>query len=63
MMKKRDFSHHIWRAIEAQAKTMADNLARDKAISLCDDDIAPTNKFELERLNILIRLLEEQSPK
>ncbi|OCH43688.1 hypothetical protein A6E02_11360 [Aliivibrio fischeri] len=62
-MKKRDFSHHIWRAIEAQAKTMADNLARCKTTSLCDDDIATTNKFELERLNILIQQLEEESPK
>ncbi|GEK12559.1 hypothetical protein [Aliivibrio fischeri] len=62
-MKSRYLSHHIWRAIEFQAKAMADNLVHGKTISLCDDDIVPANKFELERLNILIRQLEEESPK
>ncbi|MGN2673420.1 hypothetical protein [Aliivibrio fischeri] len=60
-MKSRYLSHHIWRAIEVQAKTVADNLARGNTTSLYDDDIAPTNKFELERLNILLRQLEEST--
>ncbi len=61
-VKNRDLSHHIWRAIEAQAKTVADSLTRDKSASLRDDDIAAVDEFELKRLRLLIRQLEEDSP-
>lgn len=61
-MKNRNVSHHIWKAIETQAKTVSDGLDRAKNTRVEDCDIEAVNEFELKRLRILIRQLEEESP-
>lgn len=66
-MKSRELSHHIWRSIEAQAKVVADGLLCSKiagaGLAIGLDEIEVINKYELERLHILICQLEEESPK
>ncbi|MBL4831842.1 MAG: hypothetical protein JKY55_18415 [Aliivibrio sp.] len=65
-MKNRELLHHIWRAIEAQAKTVADSLPCGKGIGtgliMSSNELDVVNEFELKRLRILIRQLEEESP-
>jgi hypothetical protein len=66
-MKSRELSRHIWRAIEAQAKVVADDLLCNKiagtGLVIGLDEIEVINKYELKRLHILICQLEEESPK
>lgn len=61
-MKDVGFSLHIWRAIEAQAKTVADNLDVDGVNRIGKENVDSVNDFELKRLRILIQQLEEESP-
>lgn len=61
-MKSRSLSSHIWKAIEAQACTVKESLSGNNSQYLKDNDIEVTNEFELKRLRILIRQLEEESP-
>lgn len=61
-MKNRALSAHIWSAIEAQAKTTAANINNSDSGYIKDADIEKVNEFELKRLRILIRQLEEESP-
>lgn len=61
-MKNRNLSHHIWKAIEAQAKSVANSLPLHEDTSIDGSDIEIVNEFELKRLRILIRQLEEESP-
>ncbi|NAX44831.1 MULTISPECIES: hypothetical protein [unclassified Vibrio] len=61
-MKDVGLSLHIWRAIEAQAKAVADNLDVDGLNKIGKENVESVNEFELKRLRILIRQLEEESP-
>lgn len=61
-MKDVGLSTHIWRAIEAQAKTVADNLDVDGINKIGKENVESVNEFELKRLRILIRQIEEESP-
>lgn len=61
-MKDRALSAHIWSAIEAQAKTAAASIKNIDKGYIEDGDIEKVNEFELKRLRILVRQLEEESP-
>ncbi len=61
-MKDVGLSIHIWRAIEAQAKTVADNLNNDSVNRIGKENVESVNEFELKRLRILTQQLEEESP-
>ncbi|GHX89567.1 hypothetical protein VCSRO111_0614 [Vibrio cholerae] len=61
-MKDVGLSLHIWRAIEAQAKAVADNLDVDGINKIGRENVESVNEFELKRLRILIRQIEEESP-
>ncbi|GHX29937.1 hypothetical protein [Vibrio cholerae] len=61
-MKDVGLSLHIWRAIEAQAKAVADNLDVDGINKIGKENVESVNEFELKRLRILIRQIEEESP-
>ncbi|HFG1952551.1 TPA: hypothetical protein ACGF3W_000279 [Vibrio cholerae] len=61
-MKDVGLSLHIWRAIEAQAKAVADNLDVDGINKIGKENVEIVNEFELKRLRILIRQIEEESP-
>ncbi|WP_140396185.1 hypothetical protein [Vibrio casei] len=61
-MKDRALSVHIWSAIEAQAKTASESIQKTDKGYINGDDIEKVNEFELKRLRILVRQLEEESP-
>ncbi|WP_153448757.1 hypothetical protein [Vibrio algicola] len=61
-MKDAKLSNHIWRAIEAQAKTVVEGLNIDNINRIDGSNVELVNEFELKRLRILIRQLEEESP-
>lgn len=61
-MKDRAFSAHIWSAIEAQAKTAAASIKNIDKGYIKEGEIEKVNEFELKRLRILVRELEEESP-
>ncbi len=61
-MKDLALSTHIWRAIESQASAVLDSLNFDSSNHIQKDEIENVNEFELKRLRILIRQLEEESP-
>ncbi len=58
-MKSVTMSIHIWRAIEVQAKTVADSM--NDICRLEKDGVEIVNEFELERLQILIQKLKEKA--
>ena len=60
-MKDVGLSLHIWRAIEAQAKTVADNLDFADLNKIGKENVESVNKFELERLKLLVSQLEKES--
>lgn len=61
-MKDRALSAHVWSSIEKQAKAVSESMWMQGASAVENDDIEKINEFELKRLRILIRQLEEESP-
>jgi hypothetical protein len=61
-MKDSRVSLHLWRAIEAQAKTVADSIEKPECSLYETTSIEEVNEFELKRLRILMAKLEEESP-
>lgn len=61
-MKNKRFSAHIWRAIESQAKAVADSMSAGDFSALDYRSWELVNEFELNRLRLLIQQLEEESP-
>nr|WP_319552421.1 hypothetical protein [uncultured Vibrio sp.] len=61
-MKDRALSAHVWSYIEKQAKAVSESMFHSGETYIKSDDIEKINEFELKRLRILIRQLEEESP-
>ncbi len=60
-MKNQRVSRHLWRAIEQQAKTVADSIECGR-FEPSSDEIEQINELELKRLRSLMAKLEEESP-
>ncbi len=58
-MKDSRVSLHLWRAIEAQAKTVADSIEKPDCSLYETTSVAKVNEMELKRLRILMATLEE----
>lgn len=61
-MEYRELSNHLWRAIEAQAKAVADSIEDRRCRIYTDETIEKVNELELLRLHPLIEKLKEKSP-
>ncbi|WP_181388336.1 hypothetical protein [Vibrio albus] len=58
-MKDSRISLHLWRAIEAQAKTVADSIEKPECSIYETTSVERVTEMELKRLRILMAQLEE----